>query len=90
MNFINLKQIQKVSTRKKIHVLYLGFTLNRPELDDLHAMLRTSCSVARSMTYVCRLNKERNALDVVLLDLSICIGNIFYMALTLNFRPIIE
>lgn len=59
----------------------LRFTLNRPELDDLHAMLRTSYSVARSMTCVCRLNKERNALDVILLDLSICMGTIFCMAL---------
>lgn len=90
MNFINLKQIQKAFTWKKntrIIPKRLPFTLNRPELDDLHAMLRTSCSVARSMTWLCRLNKERNALDVILLDLSICMGNIFCMALACKRWP---
>jgi len=84
MNFTNLNQIQKAVTWKKNTCIIprrLRFALNRPELDDLHAMLRTSSSVARSMTYFCRLNKERNALDVILLNLSICMGIIFCMAL---------
>jgi hypothetical protein len=65
----------------------LGFTQNRPELDNLHAMLRTSRSVARSMTCVGRLNKERNALKVMSLDLSICIGNILCMAFAFKLSP---
>lgn len=49
--------------------------------------LRTFCSVARSMTCICRLNKERNALEVITLYLSICSGNIPCMAFTFKLSP---